>query len=70
MQKIGFIIVSSLLLSACSLFPGKAENQYLQSQNGPNLVVPPPLTDSNVSHFYNLPPQPQDARVSIKPPPR
>ncbi|WP_256478777.1 MULTISPECIES: hypothetical protein [Legionella] len=58
-----------LLLSACaSYYTSNGEKQYLQSRNGPNVVVPPPLTDGNLSYFYNLPAQNQDAQVSIQPP--
>ncbi|KTC81642.1 hypothetical protein [Legionella brunensis] len=68
MKKIGFIILSVSLLSACSNYASNGEAQYLRSKNGPTVVVPPPLTDSNISHFYDLPAQTQNARVSIAPP--
>ncbi|KTD23608.1 Uncharacterised protein [Legionella lansingensis] len=68
MKKIGFVIVSVSLLSACSQYAKNGESQYLNSRNGPIVVVPSPLTDSNISHFYDLPPQNQNARVSIAPP--
>ncbi|WED42130.1 hypothetical protein [Legionella cardiaca] len=68
MKKFGFIILSMSLLSACSNYASNGESQYLRSKNGPMVMVPPPLTDSNISHFYDLPPQNQNARVSIAPP--
>jgi uncharacterized lipoprotein len=58
-----------LVLSACSgRYASNGENLYLKSQNGPHLEVPPPRTRANISDFYNLPPQQQDARVNIAPP--
>ena len=58
-----------LLLNSCSMqYTSNGEQHYLESRNGVNLVVPPPLTTTNISHFYDLPPQNQDARVSIEPP--
>nr|WP_302473908.1 hypothetical protein [Legionella sp. PL877] len=57
-----------MFLSACSHYASNREQQYLHSKNGEKIVVPPPLTDSNVSHFYVLPPQNQNPRVSIAPP--
>ena len=68
MKKI-VIAVLVLLLSACSAqYTSNGEQQYLKSRNGVNLVVPPPLTSTNISHFYDLPSQNQDAKVSIEPP--
>ena len=66
----GFIIVlSSLFLGACSgHYASNGESIYLTCRNGPGLVVPPPLTQSNISHLYDLPPQNQNAVVSIVPP--
>lgn len=59
----------SLLLTGCSAqYTTNGEQQYLQSRNGLRLVVPPPLTTANISDFYDLPPQNQDARVSVVPP--
>jgi uncharacterized lipoprotein len=68
-NKIGCIVVVSLFLSACSAqYTSNGEQQYLKSRNGVSLVVPPPLTSANMSHFYDLPAQNQDAQVSIEPP--
>ena len=61
--------LSFLFLTACSsYYASNAETNYLKSRNGPELVVPPPETATNIGYFYNLPSQNQDARVSIKPP--
>lgn len=69
MKKLSFIVLASLALSACnSRYTSNGENVYLQSRNGVKVVVPPPLTNANISNFYDLPPQNQEARVSIAPP--
>ncbi len=68
-KKAVFVGVSSLWLVACSSnFSSNAETNYLKSRNGPELVVPPPMTTANMGYFYNLPLQTQNAKVSIKPP--
>ncbi len=68
-KKAGFLCVLLLGLVSCSShYSSNAEQGYLKSRNGPDLVVPSPLSKANVSYFYNLPPQTQDARVSIRPP--
>lgn len=69
MKKLGFVLLATLALSACSSrYSSNGENLYLQSRNGVKLEVPPPLTSANLSSFYDLPPQNQSARVSIAPP--
>lgn len=69
MKKLCFVVCAVLLLSACGgRYASNGENLYLKSRNGEKLEVPPPLTRANISDFYNLPPQNQDARVSIAPP--
>jgi len=68
-KKLSFIVLAALALTACnSRYASNGENLYLQSRNGEALVVPPPLTSANISNFYDLPQQTQDARVSIAPP--
>lgn len=67
-MKKSVVLISALLLAACSAYTSNGEKQYLQSRNGATVVVPPPLTDSNISHFYDLPQQNQSAQVSITPP--
>ena len=69
MKKIGWMVVVPFMLTACSAqYTSNGEQQYLKSHNGVNLVVPPPLTTSKISHFYDLPAQTQDAKVSTEPP--
>jgi uncharacterized lipoprotein len=68
-KKLGFVVLATLALSACSSrYSSNGENLYLQSRNGEKLEVPGPLTSANISYFYELPQQTQDARVSIAPP--
>lgn len=72
-KKLGFILGAASLMTACSVFNSSEyasnnKEQYLKSHNGAQLVVPPPLTTSNISDFYNLPVQNQNAKVSITPP--
>ena len=70
MKKVRLMIGLAVVLTGCSAqYTSNGEQQYLQSRNGVNLVVPPPLTAMNISDFYNLPPQNRDARVSVVPPP-
>lgn len=68
MKKLCFATCVILVLSGCSRYATNGENLYLGSRNGPKLEVPPPLTRANISNFYDLPQQNQDARVSIAPP--
>lgn len=68
MKKLSCVVLSVLALSACSRYATNGEGSYLRSKNGAKIEVPRPLTDSNISDFYDLPAQDQDARVSIAPP--
>lgn len=69
MKKVGFVLCLASGLVACSsLYTSQGEKQYLDSRNGPKLIIPPPLTGDNLSPFYDLPPETQNARVSIAPP--
>lgn len=68
-KKLSGLVLAALVLPACSSkYASNGENLYLNSKNGTKIVVPPPLTSANISGFYDLPPQTQDARVSIVPP--
>lgn len=70
MKEVKLIMVLSLLLAGCATqYTSKGEQKYLRSQNGTKLVISPPLATENISDFYDLPPQNQDARVSVVPPP-
>lgn len=60
-------------LTGCSVFnpthyASNEKRQYMKSQNGPDLAVPPSLSKANISDFYRLPDQKQPANVSIVPP--
>ena len=69
MKKLSFIVHATMVLTACSeRYSSNGENLYLRSRNGETLVIPPPLTRANISNFYDLPAQTQDAKVSIAPP--
>lgn len=68
MKKIGFFLVSVVFLAACSQFSSNGDKHYMQAKNGANLKVLPPLNESNISHFYDLPAQNQNPTVNIKPP--
>lgn len=68
MKKLSFVVCVVLVLSGCSRYASNGENLYLESRNGPILDVPPSLTRADISNFYDLPQQNQDARVSIAPP--
>lgn len=68
-KTVGLLISFVACLGGCSSsFDNSGEQRYLSSKNGVTLEVPAPLTTTNLGYFYNLPPQNQDARVSIKPP--
>ena len=65
MKKIGMLMGFSVLLTACSAqYTSNGEQRYLKSRNGPQIVVPSTLTVANISNFYDLPAQNQDARIS------
>lgn len=69
MQKFLFILLLSIILSSCSIFPSQAEQLYMENQNGEKLMVPnPPLTDEHLSAFYVLPIETENPRVSTLPP--
>ncbi len=66
------IVISAVVLClvACSSqFTSNGDKLYLRSKNGPGIVVQPPLTDTNISHFYDLPAQQgKRPKVSVTPP--
>ena len=62
-----------LSLTGCSQFSSSEfssnnKKDYLHAKNGPNLVINQPLSDDNISDFYQLPDQRKIATISIKPP--
>lgn len=67
MKKIA-VMMLAVGVSACSQYASNADKQYLNSRNGAAIVVPPPLTSLQISHFYDLPKQDNHAPVSIAPP--
>lgn len=68
MKQLLFVMLISGSLVSCSRYSTNGEQLYLSSKNGPHIHVPAPLTESNISHFYDLPSQEKDARVNIVPP--
>lgn len=67
--KSGLLMLGVMSLCACNTpFASNEQDQYLESKNAPDLVVKPPLTTSNLSGFYTLPPAPEHAEVEILPP--
>jgi uncharacterized lipoprotein len=61
--------VVCLTLSACATqYASNDKQQYLESRNAPALNVPAPLTNANISGFYDLPAPDKAAKVSILPP--
>lgn len=63
-----FVLIG--LLGGCtSQFATNGEKLYMYSKNGPGVNIPPPLTDANISPFYNLPTRDnRNLGVSIAPP--
>jgi hypothetical protein len=67
-KKISVLVLCVLLSGCMNRYISNGENLYLRSRNGVFLAVPSPLTSSNLSDFYVLPPQQGNPRVSIAPP--
>lgn len=68
-MRYAVLVMGGLVLAGCSAqYTSNGEQQYVHSRNGVLMVVPPPLTRSNISDFYDLPPQNQNAEVTITPP--
>lgn len=71
MYKIALMFLATGLLISCSsatYYTTNGEKHYLESRNATNIVVPAPLSKNNISDFYNLPTQTQDAHVNVTPP--
>ena len=67
--KAGLLVLGVVSLCGCNTpFTSNEKDQYLESKNAPDLVVKPPLTTSNLSGFYTLPPAPEHPEVEILPP--
>ncbi len=81
MKRNLIVLLGVFGVSACSMpfdepfhtvldvpFASNNKTQYLESKNAPDLVVEKPLTASNLSGFYRLPPAPKHPKVDILPP--
>jgi uncharacterized lipoprotein len=67
--KVGLAILCVCCLAGCtSNYSSSDKQQYLASRNGETLVIPPPLTNANVSGFYDLPSPEGPSKVSVTPP--
>lgn len=67
--RAGLLILGVVSLCACNTpFASNDKDQYLESQNAPDMLIKPPLTTSNLSGFYTLPSAPEHAEVDILPP--
>ncbi len=67
-KKLCCLALGLLALVSCSKYSSNGESLYLQSRNGQKVEVPPPLTSSSISNFYDLPEQTQNAKVNVEPP--
>jgi uncharacterized lipoprotein len=68
-RKILLLLLGILSLAACSRYASVGEDLYLGSQNGPPLIIPPPLIAAYTNNtLFELPPQRQDARITVLPP--
>jgi len=67
-KKLIYVVFALLALSACTRYSSSGEKLYLDSRNGVKIQVPYPLTIENMTNFYDLPPQNQNAQVSITTP--
>lgn len=68
-----FLLGIFVLLAGCftfdrSEFASSDQDRYLTSKNGKDLLVPPPLTNSNLSDFYVLPDQNHNPKIGVEPP--
>lgn len=67
--KIGCWLIGVTCLTSCSVkYASNDKEQYLLSKNGPQLEVPPPLTNSYISNFYDLPAPVGNSKISVVPP--
>lgn len=68
-KSVVFSIVALFIVGCSTQFASNGEKLYLRNKNGPGIVVQPPLTDTNISHFYDLPTQQnKHPKVSVVPP--
>lgn len=62
------VLALATVLSGCSKYASNGEALYLSARNGPNLVVPSPLSSVSISHYHDLPDVPNPAPVNLAPP--
>ena len=67
LKVVGVGIVCFVLVSCAVPYSSSNTKGYLKSQNGPKLVVPPPLQKDEISSFYELPNAEGNKRVDIRP---
>ena len=68
-KKLVWIMMLCFLMGCSSKYATNDKQQYLESRNGAPLIVPAPLTRSNLSGFYELPaPEEGQHKVSVVPP--
>jgi len=68
-KKIGFLLVCMMCLASCATkYASNNQQQYLSSRNGVRLEVAPPLTNTNLSGFYELPTPDGAKKISVVPP--
>lgn len=67
LKVVGLGIVCFVLVSCAVPYSSSNTKGYLKSQNGPKLVVPPPLQQDEISSFYELPNAEGNKRVDIRP---
>jgi hypothetical protein len=68
-KKCLLISLIAMLLPACLVqTSGVGDALYKKSRNGPKLVVPPPRTAEEISHFYDIPAPRAIPEVTIQPP--
>ncbi|MDF1827391.1 MAG: hypothetical protein P1U39_03840 [Legionellaceae bacterium] len=68
--RAGLLVLGVVSLCSCNTpFASNDKDQYLESQNAPNMIIKSPLTTSNLSDFYTLPAAPEHPKkVNMLPP--
>lgn len=63
-----FVLLAGCFTFDRSEFVSSDKDRYLTSKNGKDLLIPPSLTNSNLSDFYVLPDQTQNPKIGVEPP--
>ena len=64
LKLVSLLCVMTLLVGCSALdYASNEPQKYLKSKNGKNLDVPSSLNSNNLSDFYRLPNQPQNAKL-------